>query len=219
MPPAQDHKRIFDGDKGPNTGGMGAYAPAPLLNEASLQDIETRVIKPAILGMKKEGKPFVGILFAGLMMTKNGPYTLEFNCRFGDPETQVILPLLETDLLSIVEHCIKGTLNQLEVKWKQHQTAVTVVLASEGYPNNYPKGREISGAENIELHSKEGVIVFHAGTTFKDGKLVTSGGRVLAVTAQASSLKLAIEQAYKVVNQISFEGCQFRKDIAQKAFL
>ena len=215
MPAAQDHKRIFDGDAGPNTGGMGAYAPAPLLTPALLAEIIQTILQPTVDGMRAEGKPYVGILYAGLMLTEAGPRTLEFNCRFGDPETQVILPLLETDLVAVLIACLNGALDQLEVQW-QAGTATTVVAAAEGYPGNYTKGCEISGV--TEAESLPQALVFHAGTRRTEaGQLVTDGGRILAVTGLGDNLPEAIERAYAGMEQIHFPGMHFRRDIGAKA--
>jgi len=213
MPAAQDHKRIFEGDKGPNTGGMGAYSPAPVLTEDLRQFVLKNVLQAAVDGMRAEGRKFVGVLYAGMMLDpKKGPQALEFNCRFGDPETQVLLPLLDTDLYEVMVACCNGTLDKINVKFKD-QHAATVVAASEGYPKKYPKGREITGIENV----KNGAVVFHAGTKLDNGKLVTSGGRVLAVTGTGSSLKEALGVAYAGMDKIKFEGMQFRRDIAHRA--
>lgn len=214
MPPAQDHKRAYDGDQGPNTGGMGAYSPVPILDQSTLEVIRTKIIEPTIHGLKAEGRIYVGVIYAGLMLTQNGPYALEFNCRFGDPETQVLLPLLITDLVDIVEYCLEGKLDQLTVEWKSNCSAATVVMASHGYPGTYPKGKEING---LHLQTENDVIVFHAGTSLIHGTLMTSGGRVLAITGIDQELQKAVEKAYKVVQDIHFEGAQFRKDIAYKA--
>ena len=215
MPAAQDHKQIFDGDQGPNTGGMGAYAPAPLVSDALLAEVTRSVLQPTIDGLRTEGMRFRGILFAGLMMTVDGPRVLEFNCRLGDPETQVILPLLETDLVDIVESCLDGTLDQLSVCW-QPQAAATVVAASEGYPGTYLKGREIKGLHPASTQSD--TIVFQAGTCrAANGAMVTSGGRVLAVTGTGHNLQQAIDNAYRGISKIDFIGMHFRRDIGAKA--
>ncbi|MBI1881081.1 MAG: phosphoribosylamine--glycine ligase [Chloroflexi bacterium] len=215
MPVAQDHKRIFDGDAGPNTGGMGAYAPAPLITPALLDEIERTILQPAVDGLQAEGIPFVGILYAGLMLTEAGPRVLEFNCRFGDPETQVILPLLESDLVSVFKACLDGTLDRIELKWRAG-AAATVVAAAAGYPGDYPKGREITGLAEAEAQPQ--TLVFHAGTRrTDDGRLVTDGGRVLAVTGLGHSLSEAIERAYAGMGRIHFQGMHFRRDIGAKA--
>jgi phosphoribosylamine--glycine ligase len=215
MPPAQDHKPVFEGDTGPNTGGMGAYAPAPLVNSDMLYQIKQTVLQPAVDGLRAEGMPYVGILYAGLMINETGMYVLEFNCRFGDPEAQVVLPLLESDLVDVIEACLNGTLAQIEIEW-QTRAAVTVVAASEGYPGSYPKGREISGL--AEANALPDVTVFHAGTRQTEmGSLVTNGGRVLAITALGDDLRQAIDQAYVGIKAIHFEGMHFRTDIGAKA--
>lgn len=215
MPAAQDHKRIFDGDAGPNTGGMGAYTPAPLVTPALLDEVVQTILQPAVDGLRSEGRPYVGVLYAGLMLTEAGPQALEFNCRLGDPETEVILPLLQSDLAAIFQGCLDGTLNQLEVAWREG-AAATVVASSEGYPGSYPTGREISGL--AEAEAQERVVVFHAGTRQTEaGQLVTDGGRVLAVTGWGDTLRDALSQAYAGLERIHFEGMHFRRDIGAKA--
>lgn len=208
MPPAQDHKRLLDGDNGPNTGGMGAYAPAPVCPPELANELARLALQPAIDGLWAEGRPFVGVLYAGLMLTPNGPSVLEYNCRFGDPETQAILPLLDSDLLTITEACADGRLVETEVKWKEG-AAACVVMASEGYPGNYPSGREISGLDS----SFEDAVVFHAGTKIREDKTVSSGGRVLAITGWGGSIEAALQKAYRAVSQVSFDGAQYRNDI------
>ncbi|MFB0831941.1 phosphoribosylamine--glycine ligase [Brevibacillus laterosporus] len=220
MIPSQDHKTVFDGDKGPNTGGMGAYAPVPQVKNSDIQHIIDKIVQPMASAMVKEGIPFRGVLYTGLMLTEDGPKVVEFNARFGDPETQVTLPLLETDLVDIVMATINGTLADLDIKWSK-QSAVTVVMASPGYPGDYPKGAVISGldvsvADSPEEDKQE--MVFHAGTKQEAGHFVTNGGRVLAVTALGDSLQLAKEKAYQAVANISFTGAHYRRDIADKAF-
>jgi phosphoribosylamine--glycine ligase len=215
MPAAQDHKRIFDGDAGPNTGGMGAYAPAPLVTPALLAEIKQTVLQPAVDGLRAEGKPYSGVLYAGLMLTAAGPRVLEFNCRFGDPETEVILPLLASDLMAVLQACLNGTLDQVEVRWRSG-TAATVVASSEGYPGSYPKGREITGLAEAEVLPQ--VAVFQAGTRrTEEGRLVTDGGRVLTVTGTGDTLKGALARAYAGMAQIHFQGKHFRRDIGAKA--
>jgi phosphoribosylamine--glycine ligase len=215
MPAAQDHKRIFDGDQGPNTGGMGAYAPAPLMTPALLDEVQRTVLQPTIDGLAAEGIPYVGVIYAGIMLTADGPKTLEFNCRFGDPETQVILPLLESDLAEVIEACLDGRLAEIVVRWRAG-AAATVVAASEGYPGSYPKGREINGmAEAVALSS---TAVFHAGTRLDaDGRLLTDGGRVLAVTGVGDDLPAALASAYAGIERIRFQGMHYRRDIGAKA--
>ncbi len=215
MPAAQDHKRVFDGDRGPNTGGMGAYAPAPVMTPALLDEVRRTVLQPTVDGLRAEGAPFVGVLYAGIMLTAAGPKTLEFNCRFGDPETQAILPLLDGDLAEVFEACLDGTLDRIDIRWRTG-AAATVVAASEGYPGTYPKGREISGA--TAAAGIPDVAVFHAGTLLTaDGRLLTDGGRVLAVTCVGDSLNHAIDGAYAALSQIHFDGMHYRRDIAAKA--
>ena len=212
---SQDHKPAYDGDKGPNTGGMGAYSPAPVVTDALMAEIQARVLQPCIDGMAAEGSPYVGVLYAGLMITANGPEVVEFNCRFGDPETQVVLPRLTSDLVEIAQACCTGTLDQIELSYTPEASA-TIVLASEGYPSSYPKGRLITGIDAAEADGT--ALVFHAGTKTTDEGLVTSGGRVLAVTALGDTLQETLDRAYAGVAKISFEGVQYRTDIGQKAF-
>ena len=238
MPPAQDHKRLRDGDQGPNTGGMGAYAPAPVCPAELADELTRTVLRSAVDGLRAEGRPFCGVLYAGLMLTADGPRVLEFNCRFGDPETQVIMPLLDTDLLDIAEACATGRLDAVDVRWKSG-AAACVVLASEGYPGSYPSGRPISGLDTVG----DDAVVFHAGTKLSGGRVVTAGGRVLGVVGmaqknrlrgleadlpigcdaaggvktatpvEADGLERAIEAAYHAVHGIHFDGMQYRKDI------
>ncbi|KAL7983582.1 hypothetical protein Chor_000458 [Crotalus horridus] len=214
MPPAQDHKRLMDGDQGPNTGGMGAYCPAPQLSQDLLLKIRNSILQKTIDGMRKEGIPYIGVLYAGLMVTKDGPKVLEFNCRFGDPECQVILPLLKSDLYEVMQATIDQKLSNCIPVWFEDRAAVTVVMASEGYPGNYAKGLEITGFSQAKV---QGLEVFHAGTTLKDGKVVTSGGRVLTVTAIKKDLISALEHANKGVEIIHFKGAIYRKDIGYRA--
>lgn len=212
MLPAQDHKRIFDDDQGPNTGGMGAYAPAPIFTADLMEEAIETVLKPAVSGLRLEGTPFLGVLYAGLMLTAQGIRVLEFNCRFGDPETQAVLSLLETDLLEVAEACVTGKLAETDVRWRAG-AAVCVVLASRGYPEKAESGQPISIGG-----LPEGVVCFHAGTkTDAEGRLVTAGGRVLGVTAQAADLASAARLAYDAVEQVEFEGMQYRTDIATRA--
>ena len=215
MVPAQDHKPIFDGDKGPNTGGMGTYSPLPHIDPAIVEDAIVNIIEPTAKAMVSEGRPFRGVLFAGLMITKDGPKTIEFNARMGDPETQVVLPRLKTDLLEIVLAAMNGTLADLDIEWDD-EAAVCVVVASEGYPGNYPKGKVISGLAEAEA---TGALVFHAGTANADGNIVTSGGRVLGIVGRGADIAAAREHAYAAVKQIHFEGMQNRTDIAMKALV
>ncbi|RME11504.1 MAG: phosphoribosylamine--glycine ligase, partial [Ardenticatenia bacterium] len=213
MPPARDHKRIYEGDRGPNTGGMGAFAPPPDVDEALLDEIEATILRPAVQGMLERGTPYVGVLYAGLMLTQDGPKVLEFNCRFGDPETQAILLLLESDLLDVFEACLAGRLDETDVRWRDG-AAATIVLASPGYPGAYPKGLPIEGVERAAAH--ENVVVFHAGTARDEaGRLVTAGGRVLNVSAYDADLERALRRAYAAVEEIAFEGMQYRRDIGK----
>ena len=210
---SQDHKRAYDGDKGPNTGGMGTYAPAPVMTPDLVNQAVEKVLKPIIAGMKTEGRTYKGCLYAGLMITEDGPKVVEFNARFGDPETQVVLPLLKSDLAEIMQACCDGTLAQQNIVWSEG-AAVCVVLASGGYPGKYEKGHPIKGLDDAEA---AGTMVFHAGTAEKDGSVVTSGGRVLGVVAEAASIKEAVDKAYAGVGKINFQGMQYRKDIAHRA--
>ncbi|MBN1383388.1 MAG: phosphoribosylamine--glycine ligase [Elusimicrobia bacterium] len=205
--PSQDHKRIFDGDRGPNTGGMGAYAPAKILDEASAKKL---IFDNFLRGLKEESLDFKGVIYAGIMLTNHGISVLEFNVRFGDPETQVILPLLKTDLLELILATVDGNLNKCKISWEDG-SCVSVVLASGGYPGKYDKGKEIFGLNNIG-----DAVAFHAGTKFEDNKYLTSGGRVLNVSAIDSTLKGAISKVYKNVEKIKFDGMHFRRDIAAK---
>ncbi|EHB07597.1 Trifunctional purine biosynthetic protein adenosine-3 [Heterocephalus glaber] len=210
MPPAQDHKRLLEGDLGPNTGGMGAYCPAPQISKDLLLKIKNTILQRTVDGMQQEGTPYTGILYAGIMLTKDGPKVLEFNCRFGDPECQVILPLLKSDLYEVIQSTLDGLLCSSLPSWLENHTAVTVVMASKGYPGAYTKGMEITGIPEAQALGLE---VFHAGTALKDGKVVTSGGRVLTVTAIRENLKSALEEAKKGLATIKFEGAVYRKDI------
>ncbi|GAB7362425.1 hypothetical protein MBLNU230_g2747t1 [Neophaeotheca triangularis] len=212
LPAAQDHKRIGDGDTGPNTGGMGTYAPTPLVSAEQLREIERFVLQPTIDGLRAEGMGFVGCLFTGFMMTKDGPRVLEYNVRFGDPETQSCLPLLESDLAELMVACCEGSLGGREMK-VSGRSACTVVVAAEGYPGSYKKGTEMV----VQEPSEEGVHVFHAGTDEKGGKLVTTGGRVAAVTATGAGLKEAVDRCYANMGLVGFEGMQYRRDIAARA--
>jgi phosphoribosylamine--glycine ligase len=211
MVPAQDHKPVFDGDKGPNTGGMGTYSPLPHIPQSVIDDAIENIIKPTARAMVAEGRPFRGVLFAGLMVTKDGPKTIEFNARFGDPETQVVLPRLKTDLVDIILASINGRLHDIDISWSD-EAAVCVVLASEGYPGAYAKGLPIEGLEQTG-----DVLVFHAGTARSDGKVVTSGGRVLGVVGLGADIAQARERAYAAAERIRFQGKHFRTDIAMKA--
>ncbi len=214
FPTSQDHKRALDGDQGQNTGGMGAYSPTPFLTEAECAAVGRRILEPWLRGCQAEGIDYRGILYPGLMLTREGPKVLEFNARFGDPETQVYLARLESDLLELLEACIEGRLDQVELKWRA-DAAVCVVMASGGYPGGYIKGKPISGLEEVAVLAN--TKVFHAGTAKADGRFVTNGGRVLGVTAWGPDLAGARAAAYAAVERIQFEGAQFRRDIAAKA--
>jgi len=214
MVPSQDHKAVYDNDEGPNTGGMGAYSPAPVVTPEMLAEIEQTVLRPTLEGMAAEGVPYKGVLYAGLMITSAGPKVIEFNVRFGDPETQVVLPRLKSDIVPVLMACCEGTLERQPVEWTEG-ACVTVVMASGGYPNDYEKGKAIAGIEAAER--EEGIKVFHAGTKRKDGRLVTGGGRVLNVTALGRDIAGTIDKAYEAVGRISFEGAHFRTDIGRKA--
>jgi len=215
FPTSQDHKRALDGDLGLNTGGMGTYSPTPFLNDAQLTETARKVLEPFMRGCVAEGIDYRGLLYPGVMLTKAGPKILEFNARFGDPETQVYLTRLENDLFELLDASVSGTLDKIDLKWKP-EASVCVVMASGGYPGNYAKGKIISGldAANALPHTK----VFHAGTALKDGQIVTNGGRVLGVTALGKDLKTAQAAAYAAVEKIHFDGAHFRSDIAAKAF-
>jgi len=217
FPSAQDHKQIFDGDRGPNTGGMGTFSPTALLTPEIAQRVQEEVLTPFVKGLKAEGTDYHGLLFPGLMISKEGvPKVLEFNCRFGDPETQVLLTRLKSDLLDLLEATIDGKLAECKIEWDT-RAAVCVVMASAGYPGDYAKGKEITGLETFE--GSEDVVVFHAGTRLENGKLVTAGGRVLGVTALGTDLRSAQARAYEAVAQIHFEGSQYRTDIAAKGLI
>ncbi len=213
MASAQDHKRVYDDDKGPNTGGMGAYAPAPVVTPAVLERVMKEILQPVVDAMRAEGCPYCGCLYAGLMIDDAGrPKVVEFNARFGDPETQVVLPLLASDLTTVMEACIDGTLDKTAVAWRDG-AAVCVVMAAGGYPGEYGKGDAISGLAEA---AATGAMVFHAGTARKDGSVVTNGGRVLGVTAVDGDVLRAIEKAYAAVRRIKFAGAHYRKDIAHR---
>jgi len=210
---AQDHKRAFDGDKGPNTGGMGTYAPAPVMTPTMTERAVEEILKPTIAAMEKEGRIYRGCLYLGLMITDDGPKVVEFNARFGDPETQVVLPLLDGDLAQIMLACTGGTLADVPIHWKDG-AAVCVVLAAGGYPGSYEKGHEISGIEDA---AKLGALVFHAGTASQGDRIVTNGGRVLGVVGRGADIASAVQAAYASVGQISFKDAYYRKDIAHRA--
>jgi len=214
MASSQDHKRVFDGDKGPNTGGMGAYSPAPVVSKKLERKIMEEIMVPAVQAMEKEGRLFKGVMYAGVMIHDGQAKVLEFNARFGDPETQPIMARLDTDLIDIIEAILAGKLSKMDIKWKP-ESAVCVVMASGGYPGNYPKGREITGLEKAAGHKN--VIVFHSGTSLKNGKIITDGGRVLGVTGLGSVIAAAIDNAYAGVREISFDGAHYRRDIGARA--
>jgi phosphoribosylamine--glycine ligase len=212
LAPAQDHKRIYDNDLGPNTGGMGAYAPVPFLDEVSKKVIEENIIRPTLIGMQKDGCPYSGFLYLGLMLTASGPFVIEYNIRLGDPEAQVVLPLLKTDLIDIITAAVRGKVGKVNVELEKGYCA-GVVLASHGYPGNYSKGYEISG----DLDDESGIYVFHAGTRkSQNGTLLTDGGRVMCVSALGSNLTEAIIRAYEKATRIDYQGVTYRKDIGRK---
>jgi len=213
FPAAEDHKRIFDGDQGPNTGGMGTITPVPWVSKEMIEEIERKIVKPTIQALKKHGRLFQGILFPGVMITDEGPKVIEFNARFGDPETEVYMRILETDLVEILLACINGTLKKQKITWSE-KSACCVVCASGGYPGKYETGKTISGLDTI--HNKS-VVVFHAGTKMDGNKAVTNGGRVLGVTAVGKNLKTALSKSYNAIKSVSFEGMQYRKDIGKKS--
>ena len=208
---AQDHKRVFDGDKGPNTGGMGAYAPAPVVTPEVLEQVKKRIVEPTLKGMVAEGCPYRGTLYVGIMQTEQGPRVVEYNCRFGDPECQVVLPLYKGDVLELLYKAATGRLKELRVEENAGSAAI-VVVAAEGYPGSYPKGMEIRGCDAMP----EGAHVIHAGTANRDGKLVSAGGRVLGIVGRGDDLRQALDRAYAGVARIEMEKSFFRKDIGQK---
>lgn len=212
MPASQDHKRVFDGDKGPNTGGMGAFAPSPLYTEEIAERTEKEILIPTLNAMNSEGFTFKGVLYVGLMLTKDGPKVVEYNARFGDPETQVVLPLLESDLFAIMRAVREGRLAETDIHWKK-ESAACIVLASGGYPEKYESGKLISGLEDAEA---AGATVYHAGTKKTDAGYVTAGGRVLGVTALGDTLADAVHSAYAAAEKIHFEGAHMRRDIGSR---
>ena len=210
MPSSQDHKRAYDGNKGPNTGGMGAISPSPNYTPEVAARCEAEIFKPTMAALKAEGRPFHGVIYFGLMLTPDGPKVVEYNARFGDPETQAVLSLLDSDLFDIFSACIDGTLDKLDIRWKQ-ESACCLVLASGGYPVSYKKGYPISGLDQVQ-----DAVVFHAGTkAAEDGSIVTNGGRVLGVTATAATLEQAIDKAYAAAKPISFQDMHYRTDIGR----
>jgi phosphoribosylamine---glycine ligase len=212
MVPSQDHKRIFDNDEGPNTGGMGAYSPAPVYTPELEPIVMEQVLKPTIQGLNAEGRAYEGVIYAGLMVTPNGPKVLEYNARFGDPETQAVLARLETDLVDIIDAILEERLDKIEIKWKA-EAAVCVVMAAEGYPGDIRTGDVIVGLDK----ANEKAVVFHAGTTLKGDDIVTAGGRVLGVTGLGATIEEAIAKTYEAVKEIKFNGMQYRNDIGKKA--
>jgi phosphoribosylamine--glycine ligase len=210
---SQDHKRIFDGDKGPNTGGMGAYAPTNVISDKMMKRIADEILEPTVSGLAEMGRLYKGVLYTGIIVTDRGPKVLEYNCRFGDPETQAVLPLLITDLVEIFSDIADGFLNINEIKWKD-QSCACVVIASRGYPESEDKGRIIDG---LEFCDSSECVIFHAGTALKDGRFVTDAGRILGVTAADHTLKGAIARVYEAIDNIKFEGMQYRRDIGQRA--
>jgi len=214
LPNSQDHKNIFEGDTGPNTGGMGAYAPAPVIDDRLLNVVKNKIISPVIEGMQKEGRPYKGVLYAGLIITSKGPKVLEFNCRFGDPETQAVLPLIDSDIVELFMSAINNKISQYKLQIL-NKAAVCVIMASGGYPGDYEKGMPIKGIEEVD--QKEDIIIFHAGTQKKSKNIITSGGRVLGVTAIDDTIKATIDKVYNAVGNITFNGAYYRKDIGDKA--
>ena len=214
FPASQDHKRIFEGNAGPNTGGMGAIAPLSFVDAELMSRIEEEIVAPTISGMAAEGRPFVGCLYPGIMLTKDGPRVFEFNSRLGDPETETYMRLLDSDILDIFDACIDGKLSDVHINWKK-LAACTVMLASAGYPGNYEKSKVIAGIEEADMQTD--IVVFHAGTKTEAGKLITNGGRVLGVSATGDTLEKALDKAYKAIQKIKFEEMQYRKDIGKGA--
>lgn len=209
---SQDHKRIYDGDQGPNTGGMGAYSPPPVYTEDLHARVLREVLEPVIYGLAADGIQYKGVIYAGLMLTKKGPYVLEFNCRFGDPETQVVIPRLKTDLVDVMEAVVEERLDDVQLEWDP-RAAVCVVMASGGYPGSYEKGKVITGLDQLPPD----ILAFHAGTAISGEQLVTSGGRVLGVTGFGATIKEAVQSAYTGVEKIHFDGMHYRRDIAYRA--
>lgn len=214
MVTSQDHKPVFDNDAGPNTGGMGAYSPAPVISDELFEEIKKDIMLPAIKGLANEGRPYKGVLYGGLMISDNRAKVLEFNVRFGDPEAQPILIRMKSDLIPVLEAVIDGSLDKIDIEWSD-QASVCVVMSSGGYPGDYEKGKEIKGIK--EAGSLKDVVVFHSGTSYQDSRLVTSGGRVLGVTALGSGIEDAINRAYEAVEMIGWDGAHYRKDIGKKA--
>jgi phosphoribosylamine--glycine ligase len=214
MESSQDHKTVFDGDKGPNTGGMGAYSPVPIMTRELYRRVEKDILVPTVHAMNREGRPYKGVLYIGLMITSAGPMVLEFNVRFGDPEAQVILTRMKSDIVPIMLATISGELDKIDLEWHS-RASVCVVMASGGYPGKYDNGMEIIGLDSLK--DQEGICVFHAGTKLVNNKLVTNGGRVLNVVAYGDDIDDAQKKVYKAISKISFDGGHYRKDIASKA--
>jgi phosphoribosylamine--glycine ligase len=214
LPSSQDHKRVFDHDQGPNTGGMGAYSPAPVVTKSIEDRVLREVVTPLMAGLKRQGIIYRGVIYVGLMITKTGPKVLEFNARFGDPECQVIMMRLKSDLVPLLQATVNGTLQTVRPEWYP-DPAVCVVLSAGGYPGSYETGTEIGGLEKLKDWPKG--FVFHAGTSKQDGRWHTSGGRVLGVTARGHDLAEAVQEVYRGVNSISWEGMHYRRDIARRA--
>jgi phosphoribosylamine--glycine ligase len=216
MPSSQDHKRLKDGDQGANTGGMGAYAPTPVVTSVIQDQVLRRIVKPTLQGLSKEGSPYKGVLYVGLMICQDGPRVLEFNCRLGDPEAQVVLPLLDSDLVDVLEAVIDERLDRANIRWKT-ASAICVVLASAGYPGELKIGLPISGLD--QAGQLEQVFVFHAGTALRQNRVVTDGGRILGVTALGSDLQSARDRVYEAVGKVRFDGMQYRRDIGARALI
>ena len=214
MESSQDHKTIYDGDKGPNTGGMGAYSPVPLMTDELFHNVEKEILVPTVHAMNREGRPYKGVIYIGLMITSAGPMVLEFNVRFGDPEAQVILPRMKSDIVPIMLATISEELDNIDLEWFS-QASVCVVMSSGGYPGKYDNGKEITGLDLLK--NQEDICVFHAGTKSINGKIVTNGGRVLNIVACGDDIKEAQKKVYEAVNKISFDGAYYRRDIASKA--
>ena len=214
MASSQDHKQIFNEDQGPNTGGMGAYSPTPVVTDRVHERIIEEILKPIIQGMAEEGRPYKGVLYAGLMIHEGFPRVLEFNARFGDPETQPVLMRMKGDIVPVLEACIKGNLSQCEIEWDD-RASVCVVMTSKGYPGDYERGKVIEGLK--EVSQMDDVYVFHAGTGLKDGQVVTHGGRVLGVTGLGKDIPSAMMRTYQAVEKISWDGVHYRTDIGKKA--
>jgi len=210
----QDHKAVYEGDKGPNTGGMGAYSPVPFVTDDLQSSIEENILVPIVHALKKENRPYKGVIYAGLMITNAGPKVLEFNARFGDPETQVLLMRMKSDLVPLLLSTVKNNIEEVEIEWHDG-VSVCVIMASKGYPDKYEKGLPVFGLEAVK--SVTNVQVFHAGTAIKDGKVVTNGGRVLGVTILERDLEKAQKNVYEAIKKLSFDGAYYRKDIGTKA--